>query len=125
MARILIVDDDRHVREMLQQMLEKEGYKIETAVDGNEAIRKFRQNPPDLVVTDIVMPDKEGLEIIRLFVSERPETKVIAISGGAFNIEARNTLKIAKALGAFETLTKPLRRGDLVSAVKAGLAEKV
>lgn len=123
MARILIVDDDQPVREMLQQMLEKEGYTIETAADGNEAIRKFDNNPPDLIITDIVMPDKEGLEIIRHFMREKPQTKVIAISGGAYNIEANNTLKIAKALGAFETLTKPLKRSELVSVVKAGLSE--
>ena len=123
MTRILIVDDDQPVREMLQQMLEKEGYAIETAADGNEAIRKFDKNLPDLVITDIVMPDKEGLEIIRHFKQQKPQTKVIAISGGAYNIEARNTLKIAKALGAFETLAKPLKRSELVSAVKAGLQE--
>jgi DNA-binding NtrC family response regulator len=123
MAFILIVDDDQHVRKMLIQMMEIEGFKVEAAADGNEAIKKFNENPPDLVITDIVMPDKEGLEIIRYFINEKPEIKVIAISGGAFNIEASNTLKIAKALGAYKTFTKPVSRSQLVSAVKAGLSK--
>jgi len=104
---------------MLQQMLEKEGYETESASDGDEAIKQFHKYNPDLIVTDIIMPEKEGIELIQIFLRERPNVKIIAISGGALNIDSQSTLKMAKALGAHSTLTKPLSRDEFVSAVRA------
>ncbi|KAA3609968.1 MAG: response regulator [Calditrichaeota bacterium] len=118
MSKILVVDDDTLVREMLQQMLEKEGYKTVAAADGEEAIKKFHKYNPDLIVTDIIMPEKEGIELIQIFLREDPMVKIIAISGGALNIDSQSTLKMAKALGAHSTLTKPLSREEFVSQVK-------
>jgi CheY-like chemotaxis protein len=118
MAKILVIDDDKLVREMLVQMLEKEGYEIESASDGDIALKKFHTYNPDLIVTDIIMPEKEGIELIQRFLIEKPDVKIIAISGGALNIDSQSTLQMAKALGAHTTLTKPLSRNEFVTAVR-------
>ncbi len=123
MPKILLVDDDKLIREMLQNMLEKEDYATELASDGDEAIRMFHKFKPDLVVTDIIMPEKEGIEIIQQFLRENPAVKILAISGGALNIDSKSTLRMAKALGAHATLSKPLFRDELLTTVQMLLHE--
>ncbi len=123
MLKILLVDDDKLIREMLQTMLEKEDYVTEIASDGDEAIRMFHKFKPDLVVTDIILPEKEGIEIIQQFLRENPAVKILAISGGALNIDSNSTLKMAKALGAHATLSKPLFKDEFLAAVQMLLHE--
>lgn len=118
MARILIVDDDQAIRDMLCQMLEREGYTTDSAVNGNDAITKFNEFQPHLVVTDIIMPEKEGLELIQIFQRKDPFIKIIAISGGAFYNDTRDVLRMAKVLGAHATLAKPLTKNEFISEVK-------
>jgi len=118
MPRVLIVDDDQLIREMLQQILEREGYETSTAVNGNDAILKFIEYKPHLVVTDIIMPEKEGLEIIQVFLRKDPFIKIIAISGGAYYNDTRDVLKMAKVLGAHATLSKPITKSEFVNEVK-------
>ena len=118
MANILIIDDDDQFREMLRQMLERAGYEVVEAPDGKEGLRLFRENKVDLVITDIFMPEKEGLEVLMEFRRNFPDTKIIAISGGARNISPEESLKMAEAFGAKYTFKKPVDREALLDAVK-------
>ena len=82
MALILIIDDDDQIRRVLRKTLERDGYDVADAPNGKEGIRLYRENPADLVITDIIMPEKEGIETIRELRRDFPEVKIIAISGG-------------------------------------------
>lgn len=124
MATILIIEDDQQLRNMLQEMLAEEEHKVLTAQEGQEGLSLFPAHTIDLVVTDILMPGKEGLETIRELQSEHPSTKIIAYSGGQ-NERYPGVLNIAKKLGAALTLTKPFSHGDLLQAVRTTLGESV
>jgi len=101
MSNVLIVDDEELVRTLLQVTLEGEGYEVEVAINGREALALYEQKPADVVITDIAMPEMNGFELIVELTRRRADVKVIAISGLAEN------LAIAKVLGACETLQKP------------------
>ncbi len=122
MARILIIDDDIQIREMLSQMLEKEGFEVAYAENGIKAERIYRKTSVDLVITDIIMPDKEGLETIVELRRDFPHIKIIAISGGG-RIGPEPYLKIAKSMGAMFTFVKPIDRKELVDAIRKALGE--
>ena len=123
MARILIIDDDDQLRTMLRTMLEKVGYNdIEEAASGNMGMKLFRQHPFDLVVTDIIMPDKEGIEVITELRRDYPQIKIIAMSGGG-RVGPHGYLEMAKCLGAGRTLAKPFNQSDLIDAVQELLNE--
>jgi YesN/AraC family two-component response regulator len=118
MARILIIDDNDKFREMLSKMLKMAGYnEVEEAPDGNAGINLFRENPFDLVITDIIMPEKEGLEIITELTRDYPRLKIIAMSGGG-RIGPHDYLAMAKYLGASLTLEKPFKQEALIAAVR-------
>ncbi len=117
MARILIIDDDVPLSKMLRQMLEREGYEVLEAADGAEGLKIYRQEPADLVITDLIMPEKEGIETIRELKKDFPDVKIIAMSGGG-RIGPETYLDIAQKLGALQTLTKPLDRKELLEAVR-------
>jgi YesN/AraC family two-component response regulator len=119
--RILIIDDDFHVRDMLERLLRRAGYDSQLAENGVEALKMHRENPVDLVITDIIMPEKEGLEIITEFRRDYPSVKLIAISGGG-RIGPANYLKMAKLLGAERTFAKPVDTSQLLSAIEELLA---
>ncbi len=118
MKRILVIDDDEQLRSMLSRMLQLAGYEVVVAADGEEGIRLFRQNPVDLVITDIFMPEKEGLETIRELHKEFPDLKIIAISGGSNKMGDFSSLPFAKRFGATETLAKPFHKNELLMLVK-------
>ena len=118
MAKILIIDDYSEFRAMLRAMLENAGYNdIEEASNGRDGVKFFRQHPFDLVLTDIVMPDKEGLEMITELTRDFPRIKIIAMSGGG-RIGPQSYLEMAKLLGASRTMAKPFKKSDLIDAVK-------
>jgi DNA-binding response OmpR family regulator len=121
-GKILIVDDDTQLRTMLRRTLEKEGYRVEEGRDGLEGLQVFRQAPADLIITDLVMPRKEGIEFIRELLREFPETKIIALSGGGVG-GAETYLKLAEKLGARFALQKPVERKILLEAVASCLPE--
>jgi len=108
MANILVVDDQKDVRNILKEFLTIDTHKVDLADNGKAALKLADVNGYDLVITDIVMPEKDGLEVItgvkRLF----PHVKIIAISGGAVRLNKENLLIMAKALGADRVLAKPL-----------------
>jgi YesN/AraC family two-component response regulator len=123
MARILIIDDDNQFRVMLRIMLENAGYKdIEEAENGYIGMKLIRKNHFDLVITDIVMPDKEGIETIMELRRDFPAIKIIAISGGG-EIGPETYLEMAGHLGAGRTLEKPFQQSELVDAVRGLLGE--
>jgi len=117
MAHILIIDDEPQVRLILRKLLESEGYTVAEASDGIEGIKRYHENPADLVITDIIMPDKEGLETIVELKQKNPAIKIIAMSGGGKNKPA-GYLNTAKLLGAIQTFEKPIRKETLLKAIK-------
>ena len=117
MARILIIDDEPQIRSMLTLMLEREGYEVIEASDGVAGIKEYRQNPVDLIITDLIMPNKDGIGMIIDLKKEFPDVKIIAMSGGGLN-KPDGYLKGAKKLGAACTLTKPIDREEMLKAVK-------
>jgi DNA-binding response OmpR family regulator len=118
MARILIIEDDSQVREMLRQMLERAGYEVLDVPNGKEGIRLHRQKPTDLIITDLIMPEKEGIETIIELRSDFPEAKIIAISGGG-RVGPMDYLNAAQKFGAVRTFSKPFERRELLEAVSA------
>ena len=117
MIRILVIDDDINIREMLKECLERAEYEVLVASDGKAALKLHSANPVDLIITDIVMPEKDGLEIIMEFRRRFPAVKVIAISGGG-KIGANEYLNIAKGLGATKMFSKPFELRELLAAVR-------
>lgn len=117
MQKILIIDDEPHILLMLKKMLEQFGYEIDLAANGNEGIELYRKSAADLVITDIIMPEKEGLETIREMRRIRPDLKIIAMSGGG-KVSADNYLEIARIFGASRVITKPFTKKEMVSAVQ-------
>ncbi len=124
MARILIIDDEPQIRSMLRLMLERVGYEVAEAPDGIEGIRRYRENPADLIITDLIMPNKDGIGMIIDLKKEFPKVKIIAMSGGGVN-RPEGYLDGAKKLGAARTLTKPIDRDEMLKAVKETLKDPV
>lgn len=123
MKRILVIDDDDQLRLMIRLMLERASYEVVDAPNGKVGIDLYRQDPVDLVITDIFMPEKEGLETIRELCREYPDVKIIAISGGSPKTEGFSSLQFAKGFGALRTLAKPFFREELLKVVRELLAE--
>jgi DNA-binding response OmpR family regulator len=118
MKRILVIDDDKLVRETIVDTLIDDGHTVESAENGIEGLRTLRSAPFDLVVTDLYMPEKEGIEIIVEIRRDFPSVKILAVSGGE-----TGQLTVAKLLGADKTLRKPFDLGDLTNTVKILLGE--
>lgn len=116
-ARILIVDDDAGVRQVLKNMLVAAGYTVTLANNGREAMERLQREGFDLIITDLVMPEQEGIETIKLLRRDYPEVKIIAISG-AFG---GDYLRIAGFLGAHRTLAKPVRMETVIRTVEEAL----
>lgn len=116
MARILIIDDEEVVRFTVRKLLEKHDHEVVEARTGIEGVSLFQANEIDLVVTDIIMPDKEGLETIREIRSLDDNVKIIAVSGGG-RIGPDSFLAMAERLGANKTFTKPFDMADFMAAV--------
>ena len=117
MARILAVDDDESFGKMLRISLIRLGHNVVVAKNGSEAIREFQREKPDLVLTDIVMPDKEGLETIMELRRLDPTVKIIAMSSGGGGPEGE-FLVLAEDLGAAATLAKPFTLDDIKAALE-------
>jgi YesN/AraC family two-component response regulator len=117
MALILIIDDEPQIRSMLKLMLERDGYEVAEAPDGIEGIKVYRQKPADLIITDLIMPNKDGIGMIIDLKKEFPNVKIIAMSGGGLN-KPEGYLRGAKKLGAACTLTKPIDRDEMLRTIK-------
>ena len=120
MAFVLVVDDEEPVRFLLRKLLEREGHRVAVAADGESALAAYDQSPPDLVITDLVMPRMNGLQTIRRMTESHPNIPIIAISGGSNNA-GDALLSTARECGAVETLAKPFGREALLQAVANAL----
>jgi len=107
MAKILVIDDNVTFRQNLRDLLEFEGYNVAEASDGVEGVEKFRDQSADLVIMDIIMPKKDGVEAIWELKTEFPDVKIIAISGGG-RIGPRNYLELAEGFGSDKVIQKPV-----------------
>jgi DNA-binding response OmpR family regulator len=123
MAKILVMDDEPSILLMIKKMLEKEGHQVDLALNGKQGMDLFEMNRPDLVITDIIMPEKEGLETILELRKKYPELKIIAISGGG-RIGPEGYLPSAKYLGADMVFQKPLVQKEFIQAVTVLLGNK-
>ncbi len=123
MPRILLVEDDPQVRTMMLETLGQEGYDVVEAHNGKEAIAMYKAAPADLVITDIIMPEQDGVETIHVLRRDFPDAKIIAISGGSANVRGEYLLGTADALGAVKTFKKPVDIPLLLDTIKAMLGE--
>ena len=117
MPGILIVEDDNEMREMLKIALIRRKYTIIEAGNGKEAITRFKPSITDLVITDLIMPEDDGLKVIMTLRQLKPSIKIIAISGGG-KAGPGNYLNLAKALGADATYSKPFSINDLIVTIE-------
>jgi len=117
MAGVLIVEDDKELREMISMSLTRRKYTVLEAVNGKEAIMHFKPSITDLVVTDLIMPEEDGLKVIMKLKELKPALKVIAISGGG-KAGPGSYLNLAKALGADAIYSKPFSINDLISKIE-------
>jgi len=122
MASILLVDDDEQLRTMLSVVLRRAGYEVRVAIDGIEASNFYRSHPTDLIITDLIMPEKEGLEMIRELRKDYPQAKIIAMSGGG-RTGTMNCLEVARAFGAQQVLEKPFTHQEMLEAIRRVLGE--
>lgn len=123
MNKILVIDDEKLIREGLKEMLTRSGYIVMVACNGKEAKMILNENPQDLIITDIIMPESDGIEVILEVKKKYHETKIIAISGGG-RLPAQDHLNIAKQFGIDHALIKPFSSDELLMQVKTLLARK-
>ena len=114
---VLIADDDDQVRMLLKRVLMKAGYEVSEARNGNEAVRVFRAKPAQVLITDLIMPDKEGIETIQEFRRSNTPVKIVAMSGGG-RLDQNMYLSMAKKIGADRVLSKPFMPQDLIQVVR-------
>jgi CheY-like chemotaxis protein len=121
MASVLVVDDEAPVLQFLRKALEGAGYQVWEALSGNEGLRQVCAQPIDVVITDILMSDMDGLEMIGMLHRNFPNIRIIAMSGGSRYLDY---CSVAKMLGAHETLIKPFELQQLLDAVARQVGEK-
>jgi len=114
--RILLVDDDELSRGTIHQMLERAGYAVTSTESGTEALELFRTDRHNVVVTDLIMPDTDGLELIQELRKLDPQVKILAISGGG-RVNANEYLTVARKFGAAGILAKPFSNQELKEAI--------
>jgi DNA-binding NtrC family response regulator len=115
---VLVVEDDPDMLELLKRMIVRLGFEAMTAVNGKDALRELRSHPISLVITDLLMPEMDGIELIRCVCVERPGLPVIAMSSAS---DWETYLRAARHLGAAATLVKPVSREDLGTAIRQTL----
>lgn len=124
MKKILVIDDEPYILMMLKKMMERAGYEVDLSTNGIEGLENFKKNTPDLVISDIIMPEKEGLGTIREMKQLSPDLKIIAVSGGG-RASADDYLHTAKLFGADRIFQKPFNQAEIVGAVRELLGNEV
>ena len=117
MPRVLVIDDEELRRKAIRVVLEIDGYEVIDAADGAVGLRLYREHGADLVLVDMFMPEKDGLEVIRALRTEVPRPIMIAMSGGGQSGQA-DPLEAAKALGAARTIVKPFQPRELLTMIR-------
>jgi len=121
-ARILVVDDDENICRVVRRMLNAAGYDVDVANNGQEALAKLTPDV-NLVLSDVLMPEMDGIEMIMRLRKEAPDAKIISMSGGGIQ-DKEHVLEIAQRLGASKTLSKPFSREELVGTVQEVLGDQ-
>ena len=114
---VLLIEDDAIMLRTLGRAFQREGCRIVGARDGDEGLTRFLERTPDLVVTDILMPNREGVETIVAMKAKAPDVKILAISGGG-RLGAEQVLELASRLGADAVLPKPFRSGEMLAVAR-------
>jgi CheY-like chemotaxis protein len=117
MPHVLLIEDNKDLRELLQFVLEGAGHSVSVAIDGEAGLRAQQAHPADIVVTDIFMPNQDGLETIAHLRRDHPGVKVVAMSGGGSRVKGEGTLLTAREIGAHIVLAKPFENDELLAAV--------
>jgi DNA-binding response OmpR family regulator len=117
MSLILVIDDDEVIRALLRDFLERDGYEVMEAENGKIGLKLLRENGADLVITDLIMPEKEGIETIRELRKDFSDVKIIAISGGGA-IGPETYLQMAKSMGAHRVFGKPFSLQEISEAIR-------
>ncbi len=117
MKRILIIDDDEKIRIVFERFLKGQGYVVDSAEDGKVGLRLLEAETPDLVITDIMMPNTDGLEVVLSMREKCPDIPVIAISGG-ITVASMDFLPMVKKFGAVKVFYKPVKLDDLLEGVR-------
>jgi CheY-like chemotaxis protein len=115
--KVLVIDDDDRMRRLIGKILRLGGHQVVAAADGVAGMQAFRDERPDVVLTDIIMPEQEGLGTIMMLLRENPKVKVIAVSGGG-RVGNVDILEAARTLGAHDVIAKPFKPRDLLSRVQ-------
>lgn len=120
---VLVVDDDPDIRVGICEILTEEGYRCSQASDGNMALRQLDQRPADVVVIDMLMPERDGVETIQAIKNRWPQTRIIAMSGGGSAMGSDYLLQIGSGVGAQVTIEKPFHTAAFVELVAKILRE--
>lgn len=121
MARILLIDDDEQLRNMMIQMLTQDGHQLSVANDGEEGLAMSRSAQPDLIITDVLMPKMDGIELILALQKLDLNVPIVAMSGGRRAVSAEFNLESATLIGVKATLSKPFTRQELRNAIEKAL----
>jgi DNA-binding response OmpR family regulator len=123
MKKILIIDDNEQFNKMLCMILAQAGYEVSTATNGDSGLKLYRQERPDLIITDIYMPEKEGLETIMELRATDCQTRILVVSGGSPQMNLADMFNMAKIFGADAMLAKPFDMDHFLKTVQGLLAE--
>lgn len=123
MSKILVIDDDDQFNQMVRMILSQAGYDVSSAADGAAGLKLFRETQPDLVITDIYMPEKEGLETIMELRASGSRTRILVISGGSPQMNTTEMFNMAALFGADAMLAKPFDLDLFLNTVKNLLTE--
>ncbi|MBF0183277.1 MAG: response regulator [Magnetococcales bacterium] len=124
MALIVVVDDDEVIRLLLREILQKAGHQVLEAGNGQEGLLLLQKHPVDLVITDIFMPEMDGIDLLAAILRTKPDSKIIAMSGGYKAMDPHLTLRMAQSFGALEILSKPLQADRILASVSKILAKQ-
>lgn len=117
MAHILVIDDEPHIRTILEKLLSRDGHQVDTAENGLIGCKQGNLFSYDLVITDMVMPEKDGFEVIREFSKQLPPPPIIVITGGSERVDRGYLLSMARLLPVSRVLSKPINYEELSSIV--------
>lgn len=124
MAHILVVDDDEIIRMLLVEILQKAGHTVMEAENGQMGLERIAARSADLVITDIFMPQMDGIDLLAILSRDYPRCRIIAISGGYKAMNSQLSLKMAQAFGAVDIITKPFQVSTVISKVEQALRAK-
>jgi CheY-like chemotaxis protein len=121
---ILVADDEAAIVSLMQKWLTQAGHNVICVADGAEAVRVLKSNAFDLVITDVVMPEIDGLEVIGALKKAQPSARILAISGGGKYVQGSDCLKMAKGLGAHAVATKPFTWEQLLAGINQAVPDQ-